>query len=93
MTISTTTIKNSYNGNNSTSSFNYTFKISAESEMQVIIRSSTGSETIKTLTTHYTISGVGNSGGGAVTFTSGNIPASGTVVLEELQHKSGYGFN
>ena len=53
--------------------------------MQVIIRSSTGSETIKTLTTHYTISGVGNSGGGAVTFTSGNIPASGeTVVLRRV---------
>ena len=42
MTISTTTIKNSYNGNNSTSAFTYTFKIAAASEMQVIIRSSTG---------------------------------------------------
>jgi len=85
MTISTTTIKNSYNGNNSTSAFNYTFKISAESEMQVIIRSSTGSETVKTLTTHYTISGVNNPGGGAVTFQSGHIPASGeTVILRRV---------
>ena len=85
MTISTTTIKNSYNGNNSTSAFNYTFKISAESEMQVIIRSSTGSETVKSLSTHYTISNVGNAGGGAVTFTSGNIPASGeTVILRRV---------
>ena len=57
MTISTTTIKNSFAGNNSTSAFNYTFKIAAASEMQVIIRSSSGTETIKTLTTHYTISG------------------------------------
>jgi hypothetical protein len=82
LTISTTTIKNSYSGNNSTSAFNYTFKISAESEMQVIIRSASGTETVKSLTTHYTISGVGNSNGGTVTFTSGNIPASGeTVVL------------
>ena len=48
LTISTTTIKNSYNGNNSTF-FNYTFKIAAASEMQVIIRSSVGTETIKTL--------------------------------------------
>ncbi|MDC1096427.1 hypothetical protein OAS47_03835 [Pelagibacteraceae bacterium] len=85
MTISTTTIKNSYNGNASTSAFNYTFKISAESEMQVIIRSSTGSETVKSLSTHYTISNVGNAGGGAVTFTSGNIPASGeTVILRRV---------
>ena len=70
MTISTTTIKNSYNGNASTSAFNYTFKISAESEMQVIIRSAAGTETVKTLTTHYNITGVGNAGGGAVTFTA-----------------------
>ena len=53
MTISTTTIKNSYSGNDSTTAFSYTFKITADSEMQVIIRSSTGTETIKTLTTHY----------------------------------------
>ena len=85
MTISTTTIKNSYNGNGSTSAFNYTFKISAESEMQVIIRSSTGSETVKSLTTHYTISGVGNAGGGAVTFQSAHIPVSGeTVILRRV---------
>ena len=82
MTISTTTIKNSYSGNGSTSVFNYTFKITDDDHIQVIIRSSTGSETVKTKTTHYTVSGVNNSGGGQVTFTSGNIPASGeTVVL------------
>ena len=81
MTISTTTIKNSFSGNGSTSAFTYTFKISANSEMQVIIRSSAGAETIKSLGTHYNVSGAGNSGGGTVTFTSGNIPASGETVL------------
>ncbi len=85
MTISTTTIKNSFSGNGSTSAFTYTFKISANSEMQVIIRSSAGTETIKSLGTHYNVSGAGNSGGGTVTFTSGNIPASGeTVVLRRV---------
>ena len=85
MTISTTTIKNSYNGNGSTTAFNYTFKISAESEMQVIIRSSSGTETVKSLTTHYTISGVNNPGGGAVTFQSSHIPVSGeTVILRRV---------
>ena len=48
MTISTTTIKNSYSGNDSTTSFSYTFKIASVSEMQVIIRSSTGTVTVKT---------------------------------------------
>jgi hypothetical protein len=81
MTISSTTVKNSYNGNGSTAIFTYTFKIFQDSDLQVIIRSASGSETIKTLTTHYTVSGAGNSGGGSVTFTAGNIPASGQTIV------------
>jgi len=82
MTISSTTVKNSYSGNGSTTQFAYSFKIFADSDLQVIIRSSTGTETVKTITTHYTVAGAGNANGGSVTFTSGNIPASGeTVVL------------
>jgi len=82
MTISSTTVKNSYSGDGSTTTFSYTFKIFAESDLQVIIRSSTGIETTKTITTHYTITGVGASGGGSVIFTAGNIPsATETVVL------------
>ena len=82
MTISTTTIKNSYSGNGSTTVFNYTFKITDEDHITVIIRTdSTGAETTKTKTTHYTVAGVGGSSGGSVTFTSGNIPASGETVL------------
>ena len=81
MTISSTTVKNSYSGNGSTTAFAYTFKIFANTDLQVIIRSSTGIETVKTLTTHYTVSGVGDASGGNVTFTSGNIPASGETVV------------
>ncbi len=39
------------------------------------------SETTKTLTTHYTVSGAGDASGGNVTFTSGNTPASGETVV------------
>ena len=82
MTISSTTVKNSYSGDGSTTSFNYTFKIFADSDLQVIIRSAAGTETVKTITTHYTVSGAGNANGGSITFTSGNIPtATETVVL------------
>ena len=82
MTISTTTIKNSYSGNGSTTTFNYTFKITDQDDIDVIIRSANGTETTKTITTHYTVSGVGNAGGGTITFTSGNIPTgTETVVL------------
>jgi hypothetical protein len=83
MTISSTTVKNSYNGDGSTTTFSYTFKIFANSDLQVIIRNNTtATETVKTLTTHYTVTGVGSASGGSVIFTAGNIPASGeTVVL------------
>ena len=81
MTISSTTVKNSYSGNGSTTAFAYTFKIFANTDLQVIIRSSTGTETVKTLTTHYTVSGVGDASGGNVTFTTGNTPASGETVV------------
>ena len=81
MTISTTTIKNSYSGNGSTSVFNYTFKITDDDHIQVIIRSAAGIETTKTKTSHYNVSGVGNSGGGQITFTSGNIPANTETII------------
>jgi len=82
MTISSTTVRNSYSGDGSTTTFSYTFKIFQDSDIQVIIRSANGTETTKTITTHYTVTGAGNSGGGSVIFTSGNIPTSTqTVVL------------
>ena len=79
MTVSSTTVKKSYNGNGSTAAFTYDFLINTTAELKVIIRSSTGTETVKTLSSHYNISD--SSGSGTVTFTSGNIPASGETVI------------
>ena len=83
MTVSSATTRNSYSGNASNDTFAYGFKIFDDDDITVIIRTdSTGAETVKTKTTHYTVTNVGNSSGGNVVFTSGNIPASGeTVVL------------
>tara|TARA_R100001198_G_scaffold96681_1_gene87817 strand:- start:1 stop:1470 length:1470 start_codon:yes stop_codon:yes gene_type:complete len=82
MTISSTTVKNSYSGNGTLNTFNYTFKIFADADLQVIIRDATATETVKTLTTHYTVTGAGNANGGTIVFTSGNIPtATETVVI------------
>jgi len=80
MTISSTTVKVSYSGNGSTTVFAYTFKILDDDEIQVIIKSATGTETIKTKTTDYTVSGVGNSGGGNITFVVAPTAVQ-TVVL------------
>jgi len=81
MTVSTTIIKSSHNGNGSTTTFAYNFKIFADTDLVVIIRSAAGTETTKTLTTHYTVAGAGDASGGSITFTSGNIPASGETVV------------
>ena len=81
MTVSTTTNRASYSGNGITDAFAYGFKIFADADLTVIIRSSAGVETTKTLTTHYTVSGAGTDSGGNVTFTTGNIPASGETVV------------
>src|SRR6056300_568080 len=82
MTISSTTVKNSYSGNGTLDTFNYTFKIFANTDLQVIIRDATATETVKTLTTHYTVTGAGSASGGTIVFTAGNIPtATETVVI------------
>ena len=81
MTVSTTIIKSSHNGNGSTATFAYNFKIFADTDLVVIIRSAAGTETTKTLTTHYTVAGAGDASGGSITFTSGNIPVTGETVV------------
>jgi len=82
MTISSTTVKNSYSGNGTLDTFNYTFKVFADADIQVIIRDASATETVKTLTTHYTVTGAGSSSGGTIIFTAGNIPsATETVVI------------
>ncbi len=80
MTVSSTTTKNSRNGNGSLVEFSYTFKILDEDDIAVILRDdATGNETTQNISTHYSVSGVGNAGGGAVTFVT--APPTGTTVV------------
>ena len=80
MTVSSTTTKVSYSGDGSTTVFAYTFKVFNASDLVVIKRTdSTGAESVQTITTNYTVSGVGNANGGNVTFVT--APASGETVV------------
>jgi cytoskeletal protein CcmA (bactofilin family) len=79
MTVSSSTNRASFSGNGSTTVFAYNFKIFDQDDLTVILRSSTGVETTQTITTHYTVSGVGSASGGNVTF--GSAPASGVTVV------------
>jgi len=79
MTVSSSTNRVSYSGNGSLTAFAYTFKVFDEDDLTVILRASDGTETVQTITTNYTVSGVGDAGGGNVTFTT--APASGVTVV------------
>lgn len=79
MTVSSSTNRVSYSGNGTLTAFAYTFKVFDESDLTVILRASDGTETVQTITTHYTVSGVGDAGGGNVTFVT--APASGVTVV------------
>ena len=98
MTVSSTTTKASLSANGTAHSFAYGFKIFADTDLLVIIRSATGTETTKTLNTHYVVTGAGSDSGGNVLFkfNTGNAsdahfsntdqrPANGeTVVIKRV---------
>jgi hypothetical protein len=80
MTLSSTISRVSYSGNGSTTAFSFPYKFLSQSDLVVISRdSTTGVETTKTLTTHYTVTGAGATNGGTVTMLS--APATGTTLI------------
>lgn len=84
MTVSSSVNKVSANGNGSTTVFPYSFKIFDQDDLTVILRNASGGETTQTISTNYTVSGVGNASGGNVTM--GTAPASGeslTIIREQ----------
>ncbi len=79
MTISTTTQRVAYAGNGSGTDFPIPFAWFDDTDIVVReVLTSTGAETLKSLTTHYTLAG-GN--GAAGTLTMLTAPASGTRLV------------
>ena len=90
MTISTTTNRASFAGNGSTTAFATGYKFFADGDLTVIlVVDSTGVETTKTITTHYTVAGAGAASGGTVTMVT--APASGEtlVIVREQAYTQG----
>jgi len=81
MTISTTTTKNSYSGNGSTTAFAYTFPINSTDEITVIERSATGTETVKSEGSGSTNYGIADNGAAGGTVTMVTAPANGTTLV------------
>ena len=89
MTVSSSTNRASYSGNGSLTTFAYGFKVFDQDDLTVILRASNGTETVQTIVTDYTVTGVGDAGGGNVVFTT--APASGVtvVILREMDLEQG----
>ncbi len=98
MTISTTESRISYNGNGVTTEFSFPYRFLANGDLVVVEVAADGTETVKTITTHYTITGAGDDAGGSVTMLV--APASGTrlviyrdtEVVQETDYTSGDAF-
>jgi hypothetical protein len=83
LTISSSVAKSGpYNGNGATTSFSYGFKIIDEAHIQVILTDADGVETVQTITTDYTVTGVGVDGGGNVSMVV--APATGELLTMKL---------
>ncbi len=78
-TVNEVAASNRYVASGSNAIFAYTFKLLANTDIEVIQNGTT-----KTLTTHYTVSGVGSSGGGNVTFVT-TPAANDTITLLRKQ--------
>lgn len=72
MSISSTTNRNNYTGNGTTGTYSYTYKIFSQTDLLVTIRdTSDDSETTLTISTDYTVTGVGGTSGGTIVLVSG----------------------
>jgi len=90
MAISSTANRSSTAGDGSATAFTFPYLFFAADDLKVIlVVDSTGVETTKTLTTHYTVTGAGIAAGGTVTM--GSAPASGEtlVIIREEQFTQG----
>jgi len=79
MTVSSTTLKNSYTASSSQTTFAYAFKIFADADLKVYVNG-----TLKTLTTHYTVTNAGVTAGGNVVFGTGLTSGDKVVIQRDL---------
>ena len=85
MTLTTTTQKLIYTGNGSLTEFAYTWKINTNTDLKVYLRTiATGAESLQTLTTHYSVSGVASASGGNVTFVSAPADTLQIVIVRAV---------
>jgi len=81
MTISTTTSKEAYDGNDIATTFAYNFKIEEASDLEVILTDSDDNNTTLVLNTDYAVSGAGEDIGGNVEYPISGDPLATDEVI------------
>lgn len=66
MSLTSTTNRNTYTGNGATATYAYGFKVFDQAHLVVTVKNTSGVETTLTITTDYTVTGVGSSSGGNI---------------------------
>lgn len=85
MTISTENNRNTYTGDGSTVLFAYNFRILEQTHLLVQIKdTTTGIITTKTISADYTVSGVGISSGGSITFTTAPASTDEIIIVRDV---------
>jgi hypothetical protein len=85
MTIASTSSRNTYVGNGTAATYSYTFRIFDDSDLLVVVRNTSGVETTLDLNDDYSVSGVGNIGGGSITLTAGNLTSGYTLAIRRVR--------
>lgn len=78
MSTSDTDVREQYSGDDSTVEFAFAHYFADDDDLVVVLTSAAGVDAVKTKTTHYTVAGEGESGGGAVTMLT--APADGETL-------------
>lgn len=92
MSLTSTTNRNTYTGNGATATYAYGFKVFDQAHLVVTVKNTSGVETTLTITTDYTVTGVGSSSGGNIVLvnasqawlTSGYLTSSYTLTVRRV---------
>lgn len=95
MTISVETNKHTYSGDGANKNFAFSFPILDETHIDVLVKDTNGDITTQTLTTHYTITGTGNTRGstdyasGTVKFVTAPAATDTVIILRDVPKTQG----
>ena len=84
MTLTSTTVQVTAAGDGATTAFSFAHLFQANADLIVYLEdTTTKARTLQTITTHYTVSGAGATGGGTVTFVTAPASTKTVVILRD----------